>query len=326
MDEGECTRSPRRLIVVLAFAAVYLVWGSTYLGIRVALETLPPFLMGGFRFLVGGSVLYLCARVSGAPAVRARHWRPAFLLGALLFLMGNGGVVWAQQYIPSGLAALLVTMTPLWMVLLVWLRSGGTRPRGLVVLGLALGLGGMIGLIGPRVQPGAGVHAAGVLAVLGASLAWAVGSLYSRRSGLPSSPLAAAALPQLTGGLLMVMAGLARGEAATFDPRAVSLRSLLALGYLVVFGSLVAFTAYSWLLRHVHPTTVSTYAFVNPVVAVLLGCTLGGEALPLDSFLAGTLAVTGVAVIIMGQARARPAVARELRPATEPRLCAAEEA
>jgi drug/metabolite transporter (DMT)-like permease len=326
MDEGESTKGrSRRLTVLLAFAAVYVVWGSTYLGIRVALETLPPFLMGGVRFLAGGSILYLWARLRGAPAVRARHLGPAFLLGALLFLMGNGGVAWAQQYLPSGLAALLITMTPLWMVLLVWAGPGGERPHGLVLLGLALGLGGMVGLIGPRIGPG-GVHAAGVLAVLGASLAWSIGSLYSRRPVLPSSPLLAAALPQLAGGVLMIVAGLLRGEAARFDPAAVSLRSVLALGYLLVFGSLVAFTAYSWLIRNVDPTIVSTYAFVNPVVAVVLGCTLGGEALPFDSLLAGAAAVAGVAVIITGQLRERPAPAAAVEEeAPAPRLCGAAE-
>jgi len=299
------TRAPSRVSLIAAFAAVYVIWGSTYLGIRFALETLPPFLMAGIRFVTAGALLYAWARARGAARPARREWGAALAIGGLLFLGGNGAVVWAQQSVPSGVAALLVATEPILFVLLDSLRRG-RKPHGKVVIGLALGLAGMAILIGPGKILGSGRvdMAAAAILVFGA-FSWALGSLFSRGSKLPSSPQMATALTLLGGGALLLTASAVRGEPFGFDPAAVSIRSLTALGYLVTFGSLVGFSAYLWLLRVSTPARVSTYAFVNPVVAVLLGWALAGEPLGPRTILAAGVIVGAVALIIRsGEERA----------------------
>jgi drug/metabolite transporter (DMT)-like permease len=303
-DVGERAGSRSGTRVVLAFLAVYLIWGSTYLAIRFAIETIPPLLMAAARNLLAGGALYLWAHHRGAVRPTALHWRAAAIVGGLLLLGGNGAVVWAEQHVPSGLTALLVAMVPVWMVLLNWWHQGGTHPGARVFIGLALGFAGMAVLVGPEHLMGADHvdHLGAAVLALG-TLSWAIGSLYSRTAPLPPSPLLATAMEMLCGGGMLALAGTGRGEWAAVDLGAVSLRSSLSFAYLVVFGSLVAFTAYVWLLRVTSPARVSTYAFVNPVVAVLLGWALAGEPLAARTMLATVVIVAAVAFITWAPVR-----------------------
>ncbi|HET7091052.1 MAG TPA: drug/metabolite exporter YedA [Anaerolineae bacterium] len=298
---------PARWRMLVAFAAIYTIWGSTYLAIRFAIETMPPFLMGGARYLIAGAILYALTRRSRAAAVPRIHWRSAFIVGGLLLLGGNGGVIWAEQVIPSGLAALLIATVPLWMALLNWLRGDNVRPNLGVTLGLALGLLGIVFLVSPGESAGGDqVNSLGVLVLVLAALSWSIGSLYSRKAQLPAEPLLATAMEMLAGGALLLVAGLLTGEAGQLRLDQVSPRSLLALGYLIVFGSLVGFSAYVWLLRVSTPARVSTYAFVNPVVAVFLGWALAGESLTPRTLVAAAVIVTAVVLIVANQARTLP--------------------
>ncbi len=298
---------PSHWRVLVAFAAIYTIWGSTYLAIRFAIETMPPFLMGGARYLIAGAILYALTRRSRAAAVPHIHWRSAFIVGGLLLLGGNGGVIWAEQVIPSGLAALIIATVPLWMALLNWLRGDNVRPNLGVTLGLVLGLLGIVFLVSPGESAGGdNVNSLGVLVLVLAALSWSIGSLYSRKAQLPSEPLLATAMEMLAGGALLLVAGLLTGEAGQIRLDQVSPRSLLALGYLIVFGSLVGFSAYIWLLRVSTPARVSTYAFVNPVVAVFLGWTLAGESLTPRTLVAAVVIVTAVVLIVASQARTTP--------------------
>lgn len=291
--------------VLAAFLAVYLIWGSTYLGIRFAIETLPPFLMAGTRFVVAGGILYAYARLRGTPAPDREGWRRAAVVGGLLLLGGNGGVVWAQQHIPSGTAALLVALVPLWMVLMDWLRPGGLRPTGAVMVGLVLGTLGLGLLVGPDGwMPGSRVDPVGAGVILLASLSWAAGSMVSRSMRL-SAPLLATGQQMLAGGAALLLLGFLTGEAGRLDPGAVSVRSVLALLYLVVFGSLVGYTCYIWLLRVSTPAKVATYAYVNPLVAVALGWLLAGEELTERMVAASLVIIAGVAVVTMKRRRPR---------------------
>ncbi len=306
-----------------ALITVYIVWGSTYLAIRFAVETLPPFLMAGVRFVVAGALLYAWARLHGVPAPRPRQWGSAAVVGGLLLLGGNGGVVWAEQFVPSGLAALLVATVPLWMV---GLDAAATRrlPSTRVLLGLAAGLAGVAWLAGPLGGGESPVRADGAVVLLLASLAWAVGSLFSRRADLPTGRGLGTAMQMLAGGGLLVLAGLATGETGAVELASISARSALALLYLIVFGSLVGFSAYIWVLRASTPAKVSTYAFVNPAVAVFLGWLLAGEALDARILGAGALILAAVVLIVLRpaarEAGAAQPVAEPARPAAGPAL------
>lgn len=294
----------RRAEIALAFAAIYVIWGSTYLAIRFAIETVPPLLMAAVRFLVAGSLLYAWLRWRGAARPAPVHWRAAAVVGACMLLGGNGAVVWAEQRVPSGVTALLVAMVPLWMVLLDWARPGGRRPTLTVVTGLALGLAGLLLLVGPeQVLGGEHVDHAGALMLAFGCLAWSLGSVYSRHAPLPASPQLATAMEMLAGGALLLAAAALRGELPQVELAAVSARSLLAIAYLVVFGSLVAFSAYIWLLRQTTAARVSTYAYVNPVVAMLLGWAFAGEPLAPRTLLAAAVIVGGVVLITVSRVR-----------------------
>ncbi|MBP7148748.1 MAG: drug/metabolite exporter YedA [Acidobacteria bacterium] len=326
MTDPHSARSPSRAGVLAAFGAVYVIWGSTYLAIRFGIETLPPFLMVGARYLGAGVLMYAWARARGTSRPTPRNWAAAAVIGGLMLLGGNGLVTWSEKTVPSGLAALLVATVPLWMVLLDWARPRGERPAARVFVALALGLAGIAILLGPGELLGArDLPWAGALAVVLASFSWAAGSLYSRAAPLPSEPMLATGMEMLAGGALATLVGLALGEGARFDAAAISTRSALALGYLIVFGSLVAFTAYVWLLRVTTPARVATYAYVNPLVAVLLGWALAGEPLGPRTVLAAAVIIAAVVLITTAQAvRARPPVAEvEPQPETErerPRL------
>jgi drug/metabolite transporter (DMT)-like permease len=304
--------------LITAFAAVYLIWGSTYLAIRFAIETIPPHLMAAARFLVAGAVLYAWSRWRGAPAPTLRNWRASVFVGGFLLLGGNGAVVWAETRVPSGLTALLVAMVPIWMLVLeMHPRLGGKRPRAAVVAGLVLGLAGLALLVAPgrlagRVDPiGAGVLVLGCLS-------WAFGSLQSRVADLPKSGFLAAAMEMLCGGALLLLFGLATGQAGQLSLAAMSPRSLFALAYLIVFGSLIGFTAYIWLLGATTPARVSTYAYVNPVVAVLLGWGFANEPMTLRTMLAAAVIVGAVVVIIRYGVQGKSASARTSVEPVEP--------
>ena len=315
MSATHTNRKPGTLQILAAFAAIYVIWGSTYLFIRFGVETIPPFVMAGTRHLIAGSLLFAWVRWRTGERPRAAQWLPAALVGALLLVGGNGGVTWAEQRVPSGLAALLVATMPLWLVLLDWLRPGGERPHLGSALGLLLGFGGVALLVGPSRLNGAHVDPLGAAVLVLAALSWAAGSLISRHGKLGTSPLLAAAMQSLTGGALLFILGGVSGEWTRFSLAQVSLRSALSLGYLVLFGSLLGFTAYIWLLRVTVPSRVSTYAYVNPVVAVLLGWAFAGEAVTGRMVGATVLIVAAVALVITQQRKAAPAKQPEAVPA-----------
>ncbi len=293
--------------VIAAFAAVYVIWGSTYLAIRLAVETIPPFLMAGTRFLTAGTLLFAAIRLRGIPAPRGREWGSAAIVGALLLFAGNGGVTWAEQRVPSSLAALLIATVPLWMIVLDWLRPGGSgRPGAAVFGGLGMGFAGVALIVLSRDHTGHNaVHPAGVAALLIAALCWAVGSVYSKQLPQASHPLMVVSAQMLCGGAMMAAAGLLRGEAIGFHPAAVSRVSMLALVYLVLIGALVGFTAYVWLLGVSTPARVSTYAYVNPFIAVLLGWSVGHEPISGGILLAGALIIGAVVLITTSRARGK---------------------
>jgi drug/metabolite transporter (DMT)-like permease len=307
--------------VVLALAAVYVLWGSTYLAIAVAIETIPPLLMAGVRYVTAGAILYLWSRWRGAARPSRIHWRSAVMVGGFLLLGGNGALVWAEQKLPSGTAALLVSTMPLWMVLLEWIRPGGSRPGWKVFAGVGLGLAGLALLVRPTASAHIDFAAAAIL-VLGA-MSWAWGSLKSREIDLPASPLLATAMEMLGGGALLLLAGAAFGETARFHLAEVTLRSALGVGYLITGGALIGFTAYVWLLRRVaSPVLVGTYAYINPIVAVFLGWLFLSEPLTGRTLIAAGVIVSGVVLITLSRSRrpAQPVAAVEEEEDLEPAL------
>lgn len=293
--------APATWKLLLAFALVYVIWGSTYIAILFAIETLPPFLMAAARFLAAGAVLYAwCRWREDGAAPTLQQWRSAAIVGVLLLTLGNGLVSWSETRVPTGVAALLVAMVPCWMVLIDWMHPRGTRPGLQVIAGLVLGLAGVAWLVGGKPAPGArGVDLLGAGALLVSTLAWASGSVYARHAVLPRSPLLATGMQMLAGGAVLVLIGGALGEFGRIDAGNISFRSVAALLYLAVFGSIVAFTAYVWLLRVSAPAKVSTYAYVNPVIAVFLGWALADEALTTQMLLAAAVIIGGVAMITL---------------------------
>jgi len=290
--------------VIAAFAAVYVVWGSTYLAISYAVQTIPPFLMGGTRFLVSGAILYLWSRVRRAGRSTGRHWLDAFIAGVLMLCAGNGAVAWAEARVPSGLAALIVAVVPLWMVLLDWIRPGGTRPSVLTMIGVVVGLAGLAILVGPvHLEDRSGVDPIGATVLILGSLAWAAGSLYARYGSHPDSNALATAMQMLGGGgALMVTSGTAH-ELHGFTLAQVSMASWIGWIYLVTFGSLVGFTAYGYLLKAVSPAKASTYAYVNPIVAVILGWLIAHEPITRSMVVGAAVILGAVAMITVSQTR-----------------------
>ncbi len=301
-----------RVTLIAAFAAIYLIWGSTYLAIAFAIHSIPPLFMAAGRFLLAGSALYVWARLRGAPRPRPVQWGWAFLLGALFFLVGNGAVVWVEQTVPSGLVALIVAMVSVWTALLEWFRPGGARPPGMVLAGILLGFLGVALLVLPA-RGGAG-HAplSGVLLLMGSTFAWALASVLSRTADLPDYAPQVSGMEMLAGGVLLLLASLVHGDHRVFAPSLVTLKSLLAFLYLVVFGSLVTFTAFAWLLQVSTPNKVATAGYVNPMVAVALGWAFGGESLTPRALIASLVIVASVVLIITGRdfafSRLRPVV------------------
>lgn len=309
MTDADARHTPvpaPRWLVLTAFGLVYVLWGSTYLGIRIAIETMPPFLMAGVRFLIAGAIVYAWARLRGAERPSRAHWRSAAIIGALLLVIGNGGVTWAEQTVPSGITSLLVCTVPLWMVMLNWLMYGGERPTLGVSLGVALGLAGVLVLIGPdEIARGGGVNLKGALVLFAVQGFWAVGSLWSRHAALPKSPFLAIGMEMLAGGAMLVGLAAVTGELARFDVTAVSARSVAAFLYLIVFGALIGFTAYLWLLQVSTPARVSTHSFVNPIVAVFLGWAILSEPVTTRTVVASAIILAAVALITLTRSRAR---------------------
>ncbi|HTT32624.1 MAG TPA: EamA family transporter [Methylomirabilota bacterium] len=286
-------------LVVIAFAAVYVVWGSTYLAIRIGLESFPPLLLAGLRHLIAGLILYPFFRRQSGSLPTALNWRTTLVTGFLLLFVGNGGVSWSEQIVPSGVTALLVAMVSLWLVTVDWLRPGGNKPAPKVVLGLLLGFAGLAILVGPAQLGGSGrvdLRGAGILVF--ASLAWACGSLYAKHGKMPSSPMLGVAMQSLSGGTILLVVGALLGEFRHFHLTAVSLRSWLALAYLIAFGSGIGFSAYIYILHKSTPARVGTYAFVNPVVALFLGWLIVGESITLRTVLAAAVILTAVILVI----------------------------
>jgi drug/metabolite transporter (DMT)-like permease len=296
----------------LGFAAIYLIWGSTYLGIRIAVETMPPFLMASGRFLIAGSVLTAWIACTKGFRPTARQWFDNAIIGALLLLGGNGLVSWSEQRVPSGIATLIISVGPVFVVLLDWLvhafskdGSKGTKPTGFTFAGLALGFIGLAVLVGPDVlNEGVGhLHGPSVLGLVSACFFWGVGSIYTRYARNPAEPFTAAAMQQLTAFVWLLLVSVLCGEPWHFDPAAVSRNSFLAWVYLVLAGSLVGFTTFVWLMKHSTPAKVSTYAYVNPIVAVFLGWWILKEPVSPRIFLGAAIIITGVVIITISKNR-----------------------
>jgi drug/metabolite transporter (DMT)-like permease len=295
---------PSPVGIWIALISVYIVWGSTYLAIRFAVQTMPPFLMAGVRFLISGSLLYFVRRVCGDPPPTRQEWRSASIIGIFLLVGGNGGVVWAEQWVVSGVAALLVATAPLWMILIDTLHPRGWKPSPWVMLGVILGFAGIFILIHPFQSMRQGdIDLIGAVVLILASLFWSIGSLYSRQAKLPSSPLLGTGMEMLAGGGGLLLLGILSGELKQMSLASISKESWLGLVYLIVFGSWIGFTAYTWLLRSAPTPLVSTYAYVNPIVAVFLGYFIAEEPLTFRILIATVLVVGSVALITITQQR-----------------------
>lgn len=300
--------------VILAFAAIYVIWGSTYLGIVFALESFPPFVMAGLRVLLAGGALYLWARFQGEPNPRPAQWKWAFLLGGLFFLVGNGTVVWVEQEMSSGIVALIVAMVSVWTAVLEWVRPGGARPSNPVLAGIILGFLGVAILV----LPTGGEHNAEVrllpaLMLVGSTFGWALASVLSRTADMPKSTAMTSAMEMLGGGVLLAIAALVTSEWQRFDLAAITPKAGAAFLYLVLFGSLVAFSCFAWLLKVTTPNKVATSGYVNPMVAVFLGWAFGGEVLSGRTIVASLVIVASVVLIVTGKEIAtRPRASAEL--------------
>ena len=293
---------PSRARLVAAFVAVYLVWGSTYLGIRYAVDTIPPLLMMGIRHLLAGASLYAWVRWRGTLAPRLREWTYPAVIGALLFLGGHGSLAWAEQRVPSGIAALLVATLPIWIVVLARVWGTERHLSGRALAGLLLGFGGVAALFGPDVLHHTGeLNLLGAGAVLFGTFIWAAGTIYMRNVKMPDSPALSSAMQMLAGGASLLIAASLSGEVGRFHVFAVTTRSWVSLTYLIVFGSIIAFTAYSWLHTVAPASRVATYAYVNPVVAVLLGWAMAAEPIGIFTVVAMVVILLGVGLVNAGQ-------------------------
>jgi drug/metabolite transporter (DMT)-like permease len=307
---------PTKAALIAGFTAIYLIWGSTYLGIRIAVETMPPFLMASARFIVAGSILTAWIAVTRGFRPTPRQWLDNTIIGGLLLLGGNGMVAWAEQKVPSGIATLIISISPLFIVLLDWLMlvigkdaTRGARPTAATFVGIALGFVGLALLVGPDLSQGVGrLDPWRVGGLILACFSWGVGSIYTRYARNAAEPFTGAAIQQLTGSMWLFLVSLLMGEPQHFALASVSGRSFVAWTYLVVAGSLVGFTTFVWLMKHSTPARVSTYAYVNPVVAVFLGWLILHEPVSSRIFVASAIIITGVAIITVSKSRKPAAV------------------
>ena len=293
------TAKPGRLAVLAAFFAIYVVWGSTYLGIRYAVETIPPLIVAGTRHIIAGIFLLGWAYARGfRPTLR--EWRASLLLGILYFVIGHGSLHWAETVVPSGWAALLIASEPLWIAVMAALISHGERLTGKTILGLLLGIAGVAVLVGAETASGQRAVVIGSIAILIGTFSWSVGVIYSRTSSLPRNALARAGMPEIVGALILLAVAGFTGEFSQLHIANVTSRSALSLLYLITFGSIITFSAYTWLLDHISPTLVSTHTYVNPVIAVLMGWLWASEVINLRVFEAGLLTLLAVFLISRG--------------------------
>ena len=305
--------------IILAFAAVYVLWGSTYLFIKYAIETIPPFLLGASRFVVSGGLLYALALWRGAPRPTAAELRLAAITGVLMLGLGNGGVMFAEKTVPSGVVALIVSCVPILVVLIDWLRPRGTRPRKTMFAGLALGLVGMVILIGPKAIIGQGnVDEIGAAVLLVGSIAWSMGTLMTRWSIRPGSPLVFAALQMLAASAAMLVMSLISGDWRQFSWSGLTPLSMFSFWYLVIAGSIIGYTAYVYLLGVVSAAKASTYAYVNPIIAVVLGWLFANEPLGAQTLIAAAVILGGVAIITSSQASATGSTGEHPLPTPSP--------
>lgn len=311
---------PPRALVWLAFATIYIVWGTSYLGISVAIETIPPFVMSSTRFLLAGGLLLLFARTrrgGHAPLPTRREWRGAAVAGFLLFVANNGLIVWSESNgVPTGVVALLIGTTPMWIVLLNWMRSG-VRPSPMTWAGLLLGLIGIGLLVNVGNQVG-GTNLLGAVVGVGAALCWAIGSLYARGAALPRSPLMSTAAQLLAGGAMQGVLAVVLGDVAALQEAQISAVSVVAMLYLAIVSSILAFSAFTWLMRVSEPARVATYAYVNPVIAFILGWLLLDEPITGRTVLAAVVIVAAVALILRAQNRPPTPAVEALEPALKP--------
>ena len=290
--------SPSSVRLIGAFAAVYIVWGSTYLAIHYAVETMPPFLMAGVRFMVGGAIMYVFARATGDRTLGWSGWRAAIILGLFLLVGGNAGVAWAEQWVPSGVAAVLIATTPLWIALLEWIRPGGSRPPHLASAGILLGFLGTAFLVqSGSTQDQSAVDPAGAIVLIGAALSWSIGTLYGRQAKVATSTTMTTAMQMLMGGTMLLLISAVAGEWSRFRLAEVSAASAYGLLYLVVFGGFIGFNAYNYLVKNTTSARLATYAYVNPAVAVFLGWTIAGEPITARMLLAIAIIIVSVVVI-----------------------------
>jgi drug/metabolite transporter (DMT)-like permease len=303
LNSKDLLRPGIRWKIATAFFSVYIFWGMTYLAMRVAVVDIPPHLMAGARFLLAGLLLSGWCRRRGEGPPGREQWRAATVVGAFLLLGGNATVAWAEERVPSGLAAVLIAVAPIWMVGMEWAR-GGSRPGGRVLAGLLLGLVGVGLLVSPGGDPNGGVDLIGAAMLILASASWAWGSVISKSAPLPKSPFLATSMEMITGGILLLIIAAGAGQLHGFRLSAVSWQAALAWFYLVVFGSLVGFTAYIWLLGHTSIAKAGTYAYVNPVVAVLLGWAILHEPITLRTVIATLVILGGVALVSLDWASA----------------------
>ena len=301
MISTEAPAKPSVLKLIVAFASIYFIWGSTYVAIHYAIQTLPGFLMAATRFLVAGAILSVVAYWQGGRLNGPAALRNVFATGFILLLLGHGTVVLAIHWVPSGLAALLLCTTPIWVALLEWVLPGGKRPGGRVSTGILLGFLGIMMLVGVGDLRNDEVDLLGAGLLLLSSVAWAAGTIYARRVQVSTSPFLVSGMQMLAGGFWLLLASIFTGDISRFHVDSISVESVLAFAYLTVFGSIVAFTAYSWLLKVTSPARAVTSSYVNPVVAVLLGHALAGEPLSYRMMLAMLTIVLGVIVITSSQ-------------------------
>jgi drug/metabolite transporter (DMT)-like permease len=306
MTDSPAPARASRLLIVLAFLAVYLIWGSTYLAIRFVVVSIPPFLMAGVRFALAGAILYVWRMSRGETRPTARQWRSGAISGTLMLLGGTGLVCWVEQWVPSGLTALIISSVPIWMGLMHWMIEPARRPGPRGIAGLLIGFLG----VGILVHPGAhfaGGHMVqiGSLLLVVASAFWAAGSLYSRRAGGPPDPILATSVQMLTGGAANILVGLVTGEAGRLHLDEVTPLAAWSYLYLITFGSIVAFTAYTWLLKVTTPAKAATYAYVNPIVAVVLGSTIADEPISRLTLFAAAI-VIGSVILVTTERRADP--------------------
>lgn len=294
---GTTTHHPPRLLVWLAFVAIYVIWGSTYLAIRIVVETMPAFFSAGIRFVIAGILLFLFLRSRGIALPSPAQWRHSVITGTLLLLGGNGLVVWAERSVSSGRVALLVALAPVWFATLEWLRPGGKRPDAKTIVGIVVGLAGVLVLVSNRGASVGESTLAGVFAVIVAGISWAAGSLYNKHSPNSVSPWMSAASQMLCGGVALLLLSTLLAEPFHADWSRVTLRSGLALLYLIVVGSWIGFSAYVWLLKVSTSAKVSTYAYVNPVIAVFLGWAILHESVTVQMLWGALIILVGVIII-----------------------------